>query len=353
VQLRVCAWTRDGSLTSAILNSLGRCPELSDITINGESSLHYHPMDLVQLLHLRKISLIMPNTSVLEILPRWLQATGQSLTSLTLVCKEDIHVTDSLLESASQHLSQLEHLQLAGCPRVTNKGVWSVIRNNVSNMKELSLERLSPTFDMLTLGEACTKAGSLTSLRSFALTTPPKISTEAWMSGTALLLSGSSLEALQIYVPDSDSVAALADQFFVGVIDQQRDHLVRFSFHRSCISLDVIEHLCVSCPRLEELFVVIHHEKIAHFLPMLAQATHLHTVHIQIVGRPPKPHTSDFDHASDIVRHCGRTISQVGIATEVWKVERRVLIEDGVAKLVRFLTRVENPDIPERLLVIY
>jgi len=119
---------------------------------------------------------------------------------------------------------------------------------------------------MLTLGEACTNAGGLTSLRSFTLTTRPEISTEAWMSGTALLLSGSSLEVLQIYVPDSDSVAALADQFFIGVIDQQRDHLVQFSFHRSCISLDVIEHLCVSCPRLEELFVVIQHEKMVHLL---------------------------------------------------------------------------------------
>ena len=119
---------------------------------------------------------------------------------------------------------------------------------------------------MLTLGEACTKAGSLTSLRSFTLTTRPKISTEAWMSGTALLLSGSSLEVLQIYVPDSDSVAALADQFFIGVIDQQRDHLVRFSFHRSCISLDVIEYLCGRCPRLEELFVVIHHDQMVHLL---------------------------------------------------------------------------------------
>lgn len=86
VQLRVCAWTRDGSLTSAILQSLARCPELSDLTINGESASHYHPIDLVQL-RLRKISLIMPSTPVLKILPGWIQATGPSLTSLALICK--------------------------------------------------------------------------------------------------------------------------------------------------------------------------------------------------------------------------------------------------------------------------
>jgi hypothetical protein len=60
--------------------------------------------------------------------------------------QEDVHVTDSLLESVSQYLSQLEHLHLAGCPRVTNVGVWSMIRNNVKNVKELSLENLSPVF---------------------------------------------------------------------------------------------------------------------------------------------------------------------------------------------------------------
>lgn len=87
VQLKSCTWTRDGSLTSAILKSLGKCTELSDIVINGRHSGHYDPRDLIQLLHLRNISLIMPTIPVLEILPCWLQATGQSLTSLTLICK--------------------------------------------------------------------------------------------------------------------------------------------------------------------------------------------------------------------------------------------------------------------------
>jgi hypothetical protein len=87
VHLRGCTWTREGSLTSDILKSLGRCPELSDVTINGQYSWQYEPMDLVQILRLGKISLIMPSISVLDILPRWLQVTGQSLTNLALICK--------------------------------------------------------------------------------------------------------------------------------------------------------------------------------------------------------------------------------------------------------------------------
>jgi hypothetical protein len=64
----------------------------------------------------------------------------------SFIGQEDVHVTDSLLGSISQCLSQLEHLHLAGCRRVTNEGVWSIIKNNVRNVKELNLESLSPAF---------------------------------------------------------------------------------------------------------------------------------------------------------------------------------------------------------------
>jgi hypothetical protein len=60
--------------------------------------------------------------------------------------QRDTSITDTLLENISHHLSQIEHLNLAGCPRVTNEGVWSIIRYNVKNIKELALENLSPDF---------------------------------------------------------------------------------------------------------------------------------------------------------------------------------------------------------------
>jgi hypothetical protein len=123
---------------------------------------------------------------------------------------------------------------------------------------------------MLALGGACTKADGLTSLRSFTLTTRPRNSTDAWIVGTELLLKGSSsLEIFQIYVPKSGPVSALADNFFMSVIDQHCDRLVRFSFHRLCISLDIINRVCTSCWRLEELFVVIDHEEMVHLLSLL------------------------------------------------------------------------------------
>ena len=101
------------------------------------------------------------------------------------------------------------------------------------------------------------KAGGLSSLRSFTSTIHYKPLTNAWISGIELLLEESPLEVFQSYMPNCDSDGALADTFCVRVVNQHCDHLVRFSFHRQCISLGVVEHVCISCPRLEELFVTV------------------------------------------------------------------------------------------------
>lgn len=60
-------------------------------------------------------------------------------------------MTDELLEAIAPSLTSLEHLYLAGCPKVTHKGVWAMIRANTSGLKGLGLEGLSTTFVSLDL----------------------------------------------------------------------------------------------------------------------------------------------------------------------------------------------------------
>ena len=110
---------------------------------------------------------------------------------------------------------------------------------------------------MLTLGGACVRAGGLSSLRSFTSTIYYKSLPDAWITGTESLLEGSPLEVFQSYILDYESDTALADTFCVNIVNQHRNHLGRFSFHRQCISLSAVEHVCISCPRLEELFVTV------------------------------------------------------------------------------------------------
>ena len=108
------------------------------------------------------------------------------------------------------------------------------------------------------------KAGGLTSLRSFTSTVYHNILAEPWIDAIDLLLEGSPIEVFQSYMSKSDLKGALADTFCIRVINQHCDHLVRFSFHRQCIGLATVEHACISCPRLEELFVAIHHAEMVY-----------------------------------------------------------------------------------------
>jgi len=197
------------------------------------------------------------------------------------------------------------------------------------------------------------KAGGLSSLRSFMSTIYYKLGpfTDAWITGIELLLKESPLEDFRSYILPDDSVGVLADTFCVRVVNQHRDHLVRFSFHRQCISLGVVEHVCISCPRLKELFVTVKFTEMAHLIPILAQATCLRTVHISPADRPVT--WNALEYALDIARQCSPTISLVGIETDVWKVERRVSTVEGIVQLERFLTGVEDSDIPERVLVVH
>ena len=95
----------------------------------------------------------------------------------------------------------------------------------------------------------------MSSLRSFTSALDYKPLTDAWVTGTELLLKESPLEIFQSYVNVSDE--ALADTLCARIVDHHRDHLVRFSFHQQWISIDSVEHVCTSCPRLEELFVTV------------------------------------------------------------------------------------------------
>ena len=87
VNLRSCAWTRDSSLTSNILEALHQCKNLRDIELNGQSVSNYDPRLLLGFTELQRISLVSLSPPVVRQFKPWLSATGASLRSLTLLCK--------------------------------------------------------------------------------------------------------------------------------------------------------------------------------------------------------------------------------------------------------------------------
>ena len=71
-------------------------------------------------------------------------------------CRCDLHsspplqaspiITDGILESLASDLINLEHFHIAGCPKVTERGIWAVVSNNVKGVVGLGLEGLSQRF---------------------------------------------------------------------------------------------------------------------------------------------------------------------------------------------------------------
>ena len=87
VNLQACTWTRHGSLTSSVLQTLATCSRLQELEINGEHAGYYDPDILPRFSHLRKLSLIMPSVVVSHVLVPWMQNTGETLRHLSVICK--------------------------------------------------------------------------------------------------------------------------------------------------------------------------------------------------------------------------------------------------------------------------
>lgn len=99
VNLRACTWTRHGSLTSRVLETLANCPKLTELEVNGQHNNFYDTRILPRFTNLRKLSLIMPSGLVIDTLPAWTRCTQGGLQYLSLICKASylvIRISDAL-----------------------------------------------------------------------------------------------------------------------------------------------------------------------------------------------------------------------------------------------------------------
>ncbi|KAL0565393.1 hypothetical protein V5O48_016630 [Marasmius crinis-equi] len=268
-------------------------------------------------------------------------------------------ITDKTLDTLAPNLCHLETLHITGCPKVTNRGVFSVISQNVSGIANLGIEGLSPRFDMAEFRRDCDRSGALASLKSITLTIHQQILVEDWTREvTGLLSSDIPLEAFNIYSTGAFFESPVTSQFWENIIAAHQHRLVRFSVHRMMIGLHSIGEICRRCRKLEQLFVVVEPGSLGQLGEHLSTAKGLRTVHVnyplmdasQSDSEPP---VLSPDEAFKLVEGCSSTITQFGCNTRVWKVDREVLTENGVPVGVRKrLARYDSPDIPEAFLVV-
>ncbi|KAI0719750.1 hypothetical protein C8T65DRAFT_33830 [Cerioporus squamosus] len=355
VNLRACTWTRHGSLTSSVLETLAQCSRLRELEINGENAGFYDPTVLPQFSHLRKLTLIMPSAPVVANLSPWIMATGSTLQHLSIICKSSTRVNDSVLLQLAPHLTNLEYLYLVGCPKVTHEGLWAVLSHNYRGIVGLGLEGVSTAFDMAVFSQRCNRAGTLSRLRSVTLTVYEHTSLAEWQQHVLDLLSNAPLQQFHISTVGGHVSHRLSDDFCKAIVNAHGGRLTRFSVHRMRMSIDSIADICRRCTVLQQLFMVVEQSDLDTLGPCLAQAPVLRAVH---VNRPLDFGSEDVTKQSyhqilSIARQCRPSVKQFGFNTRVFQVERvHGTADDGSTQTEVILSSYENPEIPEQFLVV-
>ncbi|KAI9060041.1 hypothetical protein FKP32DRAFT_1613869 [Trametes sanguinea] len=355
IDLKACTWTRHGSLTSRVLETLVECPRLSELEVNGQHNNYYDPRILPRFTHLRKLSLIMPSGGVIDILPSWTHNTQETLQYLSLICKSSTRVTDGVLHQIAPHMPNLEYLYLVGCPKVTHEGLWAVLSSIYKGIVGLGLEGVSTAFDMALFSERCKRAGALSRLRSISLTVDEHTSLAQWQQHVINLLANAPLQQFHLSTIGGHVNHRLSDDFCQAIVNAHGSRLTRFSVHRMRMSVDAIAYICAHCTALQQLFIVVAQQDLDALGPCLARAPNLRAIH---VNRPldygsedvPKP---SYDKILEIVRQCRPTVKQFGFNTRVFQVERSAKVNaDGSVTTDVTLSPYENPEIPEQFLVV-
>lgn len=353
VNLRSCAWTRDGSLESTILLALQQCPQLEELEINGKDSGYYDPTILARFSRLSRISLIMPSAQVIDVLPSWISATGPTLRNLTMICQTSSLITDTLLESLAPSMTELDQLFIIGCPKVTHRGIGEIVSTNRNGLTSIGLERLSPAFDMTNFNSICKEHRAFRRLRSITLAVHIESPLQTWTGDVIQLLSTAPLEILQIYATTPTAQVVIADDFWKTIVTMHGSRLKRLSIDRMTISLGALHDICSRCSDLEQLFVVTTRHHLDSVTRCFAAARNLRAIHVNFYGEGDESEErSMMNDALRIVQQCPVTVTQIGCDTRVWHVRREVRMNDqSELYTVPTLSRYENPDIPEQFLV--
>ncbi|KAH7928874.1 hypothetical protein BV22DRAFT_1146203 [Leucogyrophana mollusca] len=355
VNLRSCTWTRDGSINSAVLCSLQTCHNLQELEINGHDTGAYNPITLVQFQRLSKISLIMPSVHVLEVLPSWMSVTGATLRNLTLIFKSSPLLTDTLLEHIAPSLTELDHLHITGCPKVTHHGIGALVTTNRRGLVGLGLEGLSHSFDMAEFTRQCSKNDAIRRLRAITVTVDAQTPLQTWMGDVTALLSVASLENFQIYATSPLTKVQVTDEFWRSIVNTHAKHLTRLSVHRMQISINALLDICSRCSLLEQIFVVAERHDLDAVAQCLARVRKLRIAHVNFPLESSEhvaPSLLMHDVLS-VVRQCSPTMTQIGCNTRVWQVNRSVSVRaNGDMVMEASLAPYENPDVPEPFLVM-
>ncbi|KAG9031474.1 hypothetical protein FRB95_002720 [Tulasnella sp. JGI-2019a] len=364
VNLQKCVWTRDGTLTSETLGTLrANCPQLKVLELNGNSSTYYDPTLLVQFSSLTNLSVIMPDRAFVNAFPEWIKATGHSLKSISLICKSSPLIDDEMMKHIAAHSTKLEQLHLIGTPHVTDAGVAAVVAGSPSlisisfdggkrisvgsgekeppehdsrhgshsargkgtqELRSLSLEGVSPHFDMKSLSLTIARRQALRHLSTLSITQPSHVSPTDFFPALTSILSMCPLEYFQIWTPGGElgrKGSVLTYDFVQSLVQTHGSRLKKFAVQRMETSLEIVNLVCRGCPALEQLYIVLKYCDADILASHLRRLSVLHTLHISYTLNCTNPILPQHQSAIiSLVRRCTSSLKLVGILTRVFEV---------------------------------
>ncbi|CAE7131780.1 unnamed protein product [Rhizoctonia solani] len=361
INLRSCSCTRDGTLSTRMLQGLAGLKSLKELEINAKPGAFgaWTPEDLLAFQGLQSLTLIMPARSVVELLPEWSAKNRDTLESLVIICKSTPYLSDEILRNMLPLLWNLRRLHLAGCVKVTESSIGNFLVDNLQ-VRSLALETCSPRFDMNALASACASHKRLQFLTSISLTMPPSKESsqrQKWLGDVILLLTYSPLESFQLYasggVDESISFEGIDHQAIKELVDSHASTLRRIGIQRLIITVESLAYMCERCSQLEELFTTLCGVGRHTLAQALVTGKHLRNVHLTLMTdvagemRPLHPVTAQ-EICQHVARNCGDSLQLIGSQTRVWQVKRSV----SAGQIIRTLGPYGGRQIPEQFLMM-
>ncbi|KAF8510199.1 hypothetical protein BU17DRAFT_55597 [Hysterangium stoloniferum] len=351
--LRSCTWTRDQTLSGEILEALSSCISLKELEINGHSTGTYDARLLLLFKSLTKISLIMPSAEVVDILPQWLMKNKETLTAFHVLCKSSSLITNDRLAAMAPYMTRLRHLHIVGCPRITHRGILAVIRHNTASFESLGLEGLSPTFELPALAEV---APLLTSLNSLTLTLPSDPLREIWPPAFHAFTAHAPLTEIHIYITGGMILSLpprpLMENMIAPILNLHAVRLRKLSVNRLKMRPHVVENICVACPNLETLFVVVEGLYLDDIVTALAKSKSIRNIHVNFAHNGSDARVP-IEDVRRIAERLGSQVRQLGFANRVYQLDRVAVVgEDGETVMHLAVATYEHPEVPEQFLVV-
>ncbi|GAA5931717.1 uncharacterized protein JCM15063_001549 [Sporobolomyces koalae] len=336
-------WTRKGSLTDDVFETIVTLPRLRSFELNAHTNLSpgsWSASHLVNLPRLRSLSLILPDRNVVDILPSFLARQrelahlaypddplgGPLLEELSILCRESTVINDRTMSSIIPHLANcsLRSLGLAGCAKLTGTPLLALLPS-LPRLKNLALEacNLDPSFYRLA-------APSLTRLDSLKITHPgPNHPTlPDFFPALETLLEQTRLRAFTLYYSGASAGGrrewpTVSPGFIENLTRSIGASLRKFELSGVLIDLDSVETLARGSRGIRDL--VLHLGEtfdLAHLNACFATLTELRSLHVLSQRADVTP-----DNVLELAQQCSPTLRQIGLRNRVW-ILRRTIIQD-------------------------